>query len=468
MSIFQFTKENFLSNKRLSRRITIILLIFTTIKLIILFVPKGVNFGVPLDLIGHKQVWLGADGENYVNGFRALLNEGFFSQDTILVYFSAGYPLFLFCLGLLAKEATLILALLVQTLAFSFSCWFFGMSMLGTRLRKYTTLVVLALICNPTLSLASLEIGYESLASSLYLLSLGTIMNFARSSEGNIYVPSILLGICFGILVALNGRFLISVLLLTVILLVIRKNKLHLIRILNIVIAVSLVFPLLLVGRNVVANDEFLISANLGETLRIGVGANASGGYPSGEKPSTPLECTTSQTSKPSELDREKIDCVVEWYKSNLGEVPQLTLRKLFYYWSPWYGPLWSGTTNRNMWKYFHPIQVLINDVDEFKFIFGLPGKLVSGVWMFIMTLIMSLGLFVLHKANGLEKLLGWGMFLAVLLSGVVSMFTIGDNRFRIPVMVYSLPLQVVGLLYLLDKGKTRLVSLNSATVTKP
>ena len=38
-------------------------------------------------------IWAGADGENYIAGVEGLLKDGFFSSETKLSYWPAGYPI---------------------------------------------------------------------------------------------------------------------------------------------------------------------------------------------------------------------------------------------------------------------------------------------------------------------------------------------------------------------------------------
>ena len=44
-------------------------------------------------------IWLGADGENYLTGLDGLLATGFFSEESVLSYWPAGYPLLLWPIG---------------------------------------------------------------------------------------------------------------------------------------------------------------------------------------------------------------------------------------------------------------------------------------------------------------------------------------------------------------------------------
>ena len=52
---------------------------------------KGVN-GMTLG------AWLGADGESYLNGLDGLLSAGYFSDQSELSYWPAGYPIFIWLL----------------------------------------------------------------------------------------------------------------------------------------------------------------------------------------------------------------------------------------------------------------------------------------------------------------------------------------------------------------------------------
>ena len=47
--------------------------------------------------------WLGADGENYISAYEALVKDGLFSSERLLHYWPAGYPIFLFILSFLGK-----------------------------------------------------------------------------------------------------------------------------------------------------------------------------------------------------------------------------------------------------------------------------------------------------------------------------------------------------------------------------
>jgi hypothetical protein len=63
-------------------------------------------FVVKLIIIGNVQggAWLGADGENYLKGYDALVQDGIFSKESILNYWPAGYPLFILFLSMVRSQ----------------------------------------------------------------------------------------------------------------------------------------------------------------------------------------------------------------------------------------------------------------------------------------------------------------------------------------------------------------------------
>jgi hypothetical protein len=69
------------------------------IKIAIIFRIEGINTGYGSGTYFVDGSWLGADGENYLTGYFALLKDGIFSADSILNYWPAGYPLLILFLS---------------------------------------------------------------------------------------------------------------------------------------------------------------------------------------------------------------------------------------------------------------------------------------------------------------------------------------------------------------------------------
>ena len=65
------------------------------IKLGIIFNIDSASFGSEENAHLIDGAWLGADGENYLKGYTALLKDGVFSTENLLNSWPAGYPLFM-------------------------------------------------------------------------------------------------------------------------------------------------------------------------------------------------------------------------------------------------------------------------------------------------------------------------------------------------------------------------------------
>ena len=74
------------------------------------------NFNVSGEPFSIDGAWLGADGENYLTGFKALVSQGVYSEAGILNYWPAGYPLILYFLTLFGKSWVLTTLSIFQTL----------------------------------------------------------------------------------------------------------------------------------------------------------------------------------------------------------------------------------------------------------------------------------------------------------------------------------------------------------------
>ena len=136
------------------------------IKLAIIFRIQGMNAGSGDRVYFVDGAWLGADGENYLMGYNALLKDGVFSPESILNYWPAGYPLVILFLSILGKSWALTTLSIVQSAIFSYTAYFFASQISKTRLKKFAFLAFLLIIFNPTLSLSSIAVGYESFTAS--------------------------------------------------------------------------------------------------------------------------------------------------------------------------------------------------------------------------------------------------------------------------------------------------------------
>jgi hypothetical protein len=67
-------------------------------------------------------------------------------------------------------------------------------------------------------------------------------------------------------------------------------------------------------------------------------------------------------------------------------------------------------------------------------------------------------GYLILWRNNSLERFIGNLAMLAITTNWLITLFTIGDHRFRIPIMGISLFFQAIGLKTLFSGGKSPMV----------
>jgi len=424
------------------------------IKLIIIFnIPKGQTSGNYIYQI--DGIWLGADGENYLKGYFGLLKDGIFSTENLLSYWPAGYPLVILLLSLLGKSFVLTTLSIVQSLIYSFAAYFFATQLAKTRLRKFTNLVFIMILLNPTLSLSSIAVGYESLTASGYLIVVGLIIkDFIQKDDSKLLKYIIMSSIVVGLMTFMQPRLIISGILINLIWIFIRKPIKSSYLLLVLTLTLTLFFPATLIYRNHKAVGVSSISTNLGTTMDIGAGDKATGGYSSKE---VGVPCETSGTD--AQKDNQKVACVLKWYLNNPVKAGKLFYNKTLYFWSPWDGHLANGTMARNPWLKISPIKdIQNNSVNGDNLVRGPIGWLFSWLWFLGGLGLLLYGFTILWRLKQLEKLIG--LIAAVIVGGSwgVSLLTIGDHRFRLPIMGMSLFLQAIGLKTIFKAGKPPIV----------
>lgn len=399
--------------------------------------------------------WLGADGENYVTGFNDLVKDGIFSKESILNYWPAGYPLFMLLLSVLGKSFVLTTLAIVQSAIFSLATYFFATQLSRTRLRNYAYFSFILILLNPTLSLNSMAVGYESIAASGYLIALGIITKDLIEKNDKLLLRYILLNSAiFGFLTFIQPRLIVSGILITFIWILIRKPNKSAAWLITVAIATTLFFPATLIYRNHKATGQNSISTNLGTTMNIGAGDKATGGY---DPKNLGVPCNTTGTA--AQQDNQKVKCVIDWYFANPGKGLKLFYNKAIYFWSPWFGPEANGTMARNPWLKISPIKnIADSSPDGGKLIYGGFGKFISWLWLLAGIVLVIYGFALLWRMGAVERVIGSVAGISVLSSWLVTLISIGDHRFRLPVMGMSLFLQAVGLRTLSKGGKPQMV----------
>jgi hypothetical protein len=413
-------------------------------------------FIIKLIIIGNVQggIWPGADHEGYTNGLNAIFTDGIFSDKSELNYWPAGYPLFIFLLSVIGKSFVLTTLAVLQSAIYSFAAYFFAAQLAKTRLKKFAYLAFFMILLNPTLSLSSIATGYESLTASGYLIVTGLIIkDFVQKNDKKLLQFVAISSAIFGFMTFLQPRLIVSGILINLLWILIRKPWKSASLLIVISLAVTLFFPATLIYRNHKAIGVNTISTNLGRTMNIGAGDKAEGGYAS-QNAGVPCETTGTAAQK----DNQQVICVLKWYAANPVKAMKLFYNKSKFFWSPWKGQLASGTMARNPWLKIHPVVDIQQNPDGDKLVRGPIGSLVSWTWLLGGLGLLIYGFIVLWRLKALERLIGSVAAIAIGTSWLISLATIGDHRFRLPIMGMSLFLQAVGLRTLLKGGKPPMV----------
>jgi hypothetical protein len=387
-------------------------------------------------------------------GYNALLKDGVFSPESILNYWPAGYPLVILFLSILGKSWVLTTLSIVQSATFSYAAYFFTSQISKTRLKKFAFLAFLLIIFNPTLSLSSIAVGYESFTASGILIVVGLIIkDFIEKDDKKFLKYLMISSMVVGILSFMQPRLIVTGILLNVFWIITRKGVKASSLAVVVTLVVTLFFPATLIYRNNQAIGINSISTNLGVTMNIGAGDNATGGY---MKEGYGVECDLSGTS--AQQDNQRTKCVLKWYLSNPTKAIELFYNKSIYFWSPWYGPSANGTMARNPWLTINPLKNIATTQDGFNLVYGGFGKVISWLWLLGGLTLLLYGYFTLWRHNLLERFIGNLAIVAITTNWLITLFTIGDHRFRIPIMGVSLFVQAIGLKTLFSGGKAPMV----------
>jgi hypothetical protein len=389
--------------------------------------------------------WYAADGENYMTGVDGLLAQGFFSNEPLLSYWPAGYPLLLWPLALISQPNFFYLVTIIQSLFFAYATYFFTSKMAKTSLKSFAFWTAIIISFNPTLSLSSMAVGYEAPIAACFMMIAGTILStFNKPIDKKFWIAVASVGGWFSLATFMQPRFLLIAIIIAIMWALRVTGKKNRLRIASLVIAIMMVAPAIMIFRNAVSIDKATISTNLGVTMSIGAGPETSGSYDR-TGPEVPCEPKTPATTV---SDNEVVICVLKWYLTNPIDTVRLSFNKAIYFWSPWSGPEATGTMARNPWLKISPVQqVGKSNQDGQGLVFGPFGVAVSYLWIIGQVLFLGLGYRALRKLGDNERFFAKVLITPVLVSWLLALGTIGDHRFRVPTMSMSLALQVAAFL---------------------
>ena len=382
-------------------------------------------------------IWLGADGESYLDGVNGLIEGGLASDREKLQYFPAGYPIIIWIFAKVSLSNTLLILSIFQSVIFAFATWLFARTVNSNRLAKYGPWISFLISFNPTLALSSMAIGYESLTASLILLSVTLILKITKE-EKKTYLKIIGFSFINAIMAFIQPRYLATTLVITFVWFFMEFKKAQAIKYISIVIIILMLAPISLAFRNQQATGKFFVSNNLGVTMNVGAGPESTGGY---TNKATGVKCDPEPKT-----DNQRVMCVLKWYATNPTETLRLSFNKTLYFFSPWSGPLANGTMARNPWLKVNPVSQIAKTPDGWRTVYGGFGKLVSWLWFLGQIGLMAWGAIWLWRQGQELKLLSIISISTIGTSWLIALGTIGDHRFRLPVMGLILLLQVAGL----------------------
>jgi hypothetical protein len=398
--------------------------------------------------------WLGADGENYFSGVDGLLADGYLSDKSILSYWPAGYPILLWALAKISITQIIWLISITQSIFYAYASYYFVKQLRDTKLRPYLFLIGIFLAFNPTLSLSSMAVGYESPIAACMLMVVGLIIKSLQSPNDRRLVIRVLgVGGFSALATFMQPRWILTSIVIAVAWALMYKNRKVQALILVGVVGVMAIAPAILIQRNIASIDKAVISTNLGVTMRIGAGPQTTGGY-AHTGPDVPCDPVPPATTV---SDNDVVKCVIKWYIANPVKAGKLFVKKGWYYWSPWSGPLGNGTMARNPWLKVNPIMDIARGSQSGNdLVYKSVGKGISFFWVVGCISLFFIGFFWLRSMKGIYANIAWLTGIPVVISWLISMGTIGDHRFRIPTMSLSVFLQVMGYFALRHKAKTR------------
>jgi hypothetical protein len=398
--------------------------------------------------------WLGADGENYFSGVDGLLADGYLSDKSILSYWPAGYPILLWALAKISITQIIWLISITQSIFYAYASYYFVKQLRDTKLRPYLFLIGIFLAFNPTLSLSSMAVGYESPIAACMLMVVGLIIKSLQSPNDRRLVIRVLgVGGFSALATFMQPRWILTSIVIAVAWALMSKSRKVQALILVGVVGVMAIAPAILIQRNIASIDKAVISTNLGVTMKIGAGPQTTGGY-SHTGPDVPCDPVPPATTV---SDNDVVKCVIKWYAANPVKAGKLFVKKGWYYWTPWSGPLGNGTMARNPWLKVNPIMDIARGSQSGNdLVYKSVGKGISFFWVVGCISLFFIGFFWLRSMKGIYANIAWLAGIPVVISWLVSMGTIGDHRFRIPTMSLSVFLQVMGYFALRHKAKTR------------
>ena len=179
------------------------------------------------------------------------------------------------------------------------------------------------------------------------LLAVGLVIrSFVTKNDKKFFKYLIVSSAIFGFLSFVQPRLIVTGLFISIVWISVYKGVRGGALLIALSVAITLFLPATLIYRNNQAVGIKSISTNLGTTMNIGAGDNATGGYMLKD-----FGVPCNSTGTVSEKDIQVIKCVVRWYLENPKKTLSLFYYKTIFFWSPWInngfaGDVFTGSLN--------------------------------------------------------------------------------------------------------------------------
>lgn len=271
---------------------------------------------------------------------------------------------------------------------------------------------------NPALSAASARLMYEPLLAFLLVAAIVTrdrpyVATSFIGLASVIQPKCLLVGVAFLIWLAWQHR----------------KGLL-------LAIATLLALPAALLVLNLVNYGAVGLSANLGATMVIGFNDHADGTYNS-LGPTTVKDCDLSGES--FARDKALVKCSIGWALSHPTRLPKLEAMKAVAFFSPYVGPTTARSTwySELDWRNVYP--AWITEDETFKSV----DEVASNIWIVLLVGLLVAGAVMAYRESPSFAVL---LLVPVVAFLLVHLTTIGDARFRLPVIPFTIIFQAVAL----------------------
>jgi len=417
------------------------------------------RFNLPSEML------LAADGVSYQRSIAALLNDGPFSNYPGLFFQPSGYPLLIWGVSFFGLFPTSLTVVLLQGSIHVLSIMFLSKRLEKTGFARVVPFLFLFLMFNPILCLSAMNCGYESLASSFIIITVTLLLTNKKCELKELVIITTLQAL----LILMNTRF-IAVAVLVFIYIYSRSYFKRLRPQVILLGSVCVLLPIfLLTARNEIAVGVMSPSTNLGVTLNLGACLKATGAHNIyGEFGVTCEELTGSPSlvigsdqvaatffnfteintpATVSKYDTILRNCVIKWYMDNPRELIRLFFNKTVFFFSPFTGSLSTGTFEINN-SLISSINANVDGLSSNAGQFG-TTPIIYATFILGLAFLFLVGVQRAYRLNFEVT----SLLLALAASQwLISAVTIGDNRFRIPVIPLITLFAAYGLTVLLEK----------------